>query len=69
MSKSGARILQGLKDAVEGNIAAVTIDGVRWVREDLVKSMLERKGKKLYLVDTTPGNNRHIMGEIVEMDE
>lgn len=40
---SGEKILQGLKDAVEGNIATVTIDGVRWFREDFVKQRFNLK--------------------------
>lgn len=32
MSKAGAKIIEGLKDAVAGNFSAVTIEGQRWVR-------------------------------------
>lgn len=32
MSGAGQRILQGLKEALAGDFASVTIDGVRWVR-------------------------------------
>jgi hypothetical protein len=31
---SGAKIIEGLKDAVAGNFSAVTIEGQRWVRVD-----------------------------------
>lgn len=31
MSDTGHKILEGLKDAVAGNFAAVTIEGQRWV--------------------------------------
>jgi hypothetical protein len=32
MSSRGQRIIDGLKEAIAGDFAAVTIDGVRWVR-------------------------------------
>src|SRR6185312_8371346 len=32
MSEQGQKILDGLRDAVAGNYAAVTIEGQRWVR-------------------------------------
>lgn len=32
MSDKAKRILDGLKDAIAGNLAAVTIDGERWVK-------------------------------------
>lgn len=32
MTAAGAKIIEGLKDAVAGNFSAVTIEGQRWVR-------------------------------------
>lgn len=34
MGDAGRKIIEGLKDAIAGNLAAVTIDGQRWVRDD-----------------------------------
>ena len=34
MSKAGQRILDGLRDAIDGNFASVTIDGQTWIRKD-----------------------------------
>lgn len=31
---AGAKIIEGLRDAVAGNFASVTIDGQTWVRRD-----------------------------------
>lgn len=33
MSKAGQKIIAGLKDAIAGNFARVTIDGQTWVRQ------------------------------------
>lgn len=32
MTAAGAKIIEGLKDAVAGNFSAVTIEGQRWIR-------------------------------------
>ena len=34
---SGAKIIEGLKEAVAGNFGRVTIEGQAWVREDAAK--------------------------------
>jgi hypothetical protein len=36
---SGAKIIEGLKDAVAGNFASVTIDGETWVRKSQWQSI------------------------------
>jgi len=33
MSDAGRKIMDGLQDAIDGNLAAVTIEGQRWVRQ------------------------------------
>ena len=33
MSEAGRKIIDGLREAVDGGFSAVTIDGQRWVRE------------------------------------
>lgn len=38
---SGAKIIEGLKQAVAGDLHRVTIDGQRWVREDDLKADLQ----------------------------
>jgi hypothetical protein len=38
---AGQRILAGLKDAIAGKFAAVTIDGERWVQAPLVDELIE----------------------------
>lgn len=37
MSKTGQKIIEGLKAAVAGDLARVTIDGQTWERTDLQK--------------------------------
>lgn len=34
MGDAGRKIIEGLEEAVAGNLAAVTIDGQRWVRDE-----------------------------------
>lgn len=34
MADAGRKIIEGLKEAVAGDFASVTIDGQRWVRDD-----------------------------------
>lgn len=34
MTNTGSKIIDGLRDAVAGNFASVTIEGQRWVRAD-----------------------------------
>ncbi len=38
---SGKKIIDGLKDALAGNFARVTIEGQHWVREDAIRSDLQ----------------------------
>ena len=40
---SGQKIIDGLKDAIAGNYARVTIDGQQWIREDRAEATLLRK--------------------------
>lgn len=44
----GAKILAGLKEAVEGNIARVTIEGVVWTRSDLMDVEKTKSWKEGY---------------------
>lgn len=33
---SGAKIIEGLKDAIEGDFTSVTIEGQKWLRADAI---------------------------------
>ena len=53
---AGQRILDGLKDAIAGNFAAVMINGQRWVRSDvqteLVQALLEIAARARFELDS-----------------
>jgi hypothetical protein len=46
---TGRKILEGLKDAVAGNFAAVTIEGQRWVRADAPEPLDGRQNARVKL--------------------
>ena len=52
---SGEKILEGLRDAVKGNIARVTIDGVVWTRSDLLANMIAQERERCAKVAENPG--------------
>lgn len=57
---AGRRIIDGLKDAVAGNFASVTIEGQRWVRADTAGwqpiETAPKDGTRVLLFTTTAGD-------------
>ena len=53
MTGTGSKILDGLRDAMAGNFAKVTIEGQTWVRADRVAELehaIENHHENIYLI-------------------
>jgi len=67
---AGARIIEGLKEAMDGDFASVTIDGVEWVRADEIERLKRIESAVMPVVMTVMGTEDpkqwlHALGEMI----